>query len=101
MRRSISAASSCRPSRRASWARTDNSRIAVRMSLMLMVSRMSPTLPFHLAGRPMGYPNRRGLTHGSSATEQLVTQPHHRVVLAVGDPLFHRDQRVVGDLDVF
>src|ERR1700754_1837350 len=37
---------------------------------------------------------------GSTPPEYLVSQPDHRVVLAVGCALLHRDQRVVGDLDV-
>ena len=42
--------------------------------------------------------SRSGQAHLRS--EQLVAEPHDRVVLAVGDALLHRDQRVVGDLDV-
>src|SRR5687767_15700209 len=33
------------------------------------------------------------------ADPDLVAQPHQRVVLAVHDPLLHRDDPVVGDLD--
>src|SRR5215469_2003896 len=43
----------------------------------------------------------RALYQTRSAAEQLVAQPDHRVVFAVGDSFLHRDQRVVGDLDVF
>src|SRR5690606_4912744 len=42
----------------------------------------------------------RALTEWLLPSEQLVAQPDHRVVLAVGDPLLHRNERVVGDLDV-
>src|SRR5918998_6134962 len=94
MRCSISAASSLRPSLRASSARLVSSRIAVRMSLMLWGSRMFTGLPF-VVDWPLyeGYPR-------STPPEQLVAQPHHRVVLAVRCAFLHRNQRVVGDLDV-
>ena len=44
------------------------------------------------------YPRERRPLH--LVLEQLVPEPHHRVVLAVHRALLQRDQRVVGDLDV-
>src|SRR5438477_385081 len=35
------------------------------------------------------------------AAANLAAQPHHRVEIAIRDPLFYRDDAVVGDLDVF
>src|ERR1051326_548607 len=40
----------------------------------------------------------RGVLVGAAG--DLVAQPDQRVVLTPDDPLLHRDQRVVGDLDV-
>src|ERR1700753_1695808 len=107
MRCSISAASSGRPSLRASSARTDSSRIAVRMSLTLWTLPMVRGYPDgrqreRAARIPLGNlaarsPKRRLL----AAPEHLVTEPHDRVVLGVGHAFLHGDQRVVGDLDVF
>src|SRR5271168_4053715 len=92
MRCSSSAASCSRPSLWASSARTESSRIAVRMSLMLSgCTRLRA-----------GYPDQRGPnTNCLSATEQLVAQPYHRIVFPVGHAFLHWDQRVVGDLDAF
>src|SRR5581483_1408438 len=47
-----------------------------------------------------GFYVRRGKS-SLPAPEELVAEPHHGVVLAVDHPLLHRDECVVGDLDVF
>src|SRR6188508_1017440 len=103
MRCSISAASSVRPSLRANSARLLSSRIAFRMSVMLCGSRRLIAPPFvddRLALSRLPATATNSTPSLSAAAEQLVSQPHHRVVLTVGGALLQRDQRIVGDLDV-
>src|SRR4051812_17062710 len=111
MRCSISAASAVLPSLRAKAARAESSRIAVRMSLTLWVSPVLMLAPSSLIGRGLTAstrvpafgvrPTLQSELAAALPSEELVSEPHHRVIFAVGHALLHRDQRVVGDLDVF
>src|SRR6476659_4300866 len=121
MRCSSSAASSGLPSLRASLALAVSSRIAVRMSLTLCVSPVLMRLPFvvdwllctrvrALCTRKVSNAKRlrsppRDLATASRCSlllplEELAAQPDDGVVLTVGDAFLHRDQRIIGDLDV-